>query len=132
MQQIAEETGGVASVNNNDLKGAVASAVDNGASYYSLAFSPGGKKLDGSFRRIQVRLDSGGYTLAYRRGYYADPQNANTAKPSAHNPGEASALDSASLHGAPPATQVLFLARVLPATDPAFGPDGPLLSLWRT
>jgi VWFA-related protein len=116
MQQIAQETGGTASINSNDLKAAVASAVENGASYYSIAFAPGRKKLDGQFRRIQIRLDTGGYTLAYRRGYYADATN----KPSAHNPGTTSIIDSAALHGAPPATQVLFLARVLPATDPAF------------
>jgi VWFA-related protein len=116
MQQIAQETGGTASINTNDLKGAVASAVENGASYYSIAFAPGGKKLDGRFRRLQVRLDNGGYNLAYRRGYFADASN----KPSGHNPGTSSTIESAAVHGAPPATQVLFLARVLPATDPAF------------
>ena len=75
MQEIAEQTGGTAYINNNDLKDAVTSAVENGASYYTLAFAPGGKKLDGHFRRIQVKLDKGGYTLSYRRGYFADPTN---------------------------------------------------------
>ncbi|HZL50167.1 MAG TPA: hypothetical protein VFC37_04375, partial [Terracidiphilus sp.] len=56
------------------------------------------------------------YNLAYRRGYFADASN----KPSAHNPGTSSTIESAAVHGAPAATQVLFLARVLPATDPAF------------
>ena len=116
MEQIAEQTGGEASVNNNDLKGAVANAVENGASYYTLAFAPGGKKLDGQFRKIAVKVDGGGYALAYRRGYYAEPGN----KPSEHNPGVPSDVDSASLHGAPAATQVLFVARVLPSSDPAF------------
>jgi hypothetical protein len=116
MQQIAQQTGGTAYINDNDLKGAVASAVENGASYYTLGFAPGGKKLDGRFRRIQVRLDGGGYTLSYRRGYYADATN----KPSSHNPGTTTALDSAALHGAPPATQVLLLARILPSTAPEF------------
>ena len=116
MQEIAEQTGGTAYINNNDLKGAVTSAVENGASYYTLAFAPGGKKLDGHFRRIQVKLDGGGYTLSYRRGYFADATN----KPSSHNPGTASPIDSAALHGAPAATQVLLLARVLPSTAPEF------------
>jgi VWFA-related protein len=116
MTQIAEETGGAATVNNNDLKGAVESAVENGASYYTLAFAPGGKKLDGQFRKIAVKVDGGGYALAYRRGYYAEPGN----KPSEHNPGVPSDVDSASLHGAPAATQVLFVARVLPSSDAAF------------
>ncbi len=116
MEQIAEQTGGAASVNNNDLKGAVASAVENGASFYTLAFAPGGKKLDGQFRKVQVKLDGAGYALAYRRGYYAEPGN----KPSEHNPGTVSDVDTAALHGAPAATQVLFVARVLPSSDPAF------------
>jgi VWFA-related protein len=116
MQQIAQQTGGIAYTNDNDLKSAVASAVENGASFYTLGFAPGGKKLDGQFRRIQVRLDGGGYTLSYRRGYYADATN----KPSSHNPGTVTALDSAALHGAPPATQVILLARVLPSTAPEY------------
>ena len=116
MQQVAQQTGGIAYINDNDLKGAVASAVENGASYYTVGFAPGGKKLDGQFRRIQVRLDGGGYTLSYRRGYYADATN----KPSSRNPGTVSAIDSAALHGAPPATQVLLLARILPSTAPEY------------
>lgn len=116
MEQIAEQTGGAASVNNNDMKGAVASAVENGTSFYTLAFAPGGKKLDGQFRKVQVKLDGAGYALAYRRGYYAEPGN----KPSEHNPGTLSDVDTAAVHGAPAATQVLFVARVLPSSDPAF------------
>lgn len=116
MQQIAQQTGGTAYVNDNDLKGAVASAVDNGANYYTLAFAPGGKKMDGRFRRLQVKLDGGGYTLSYRRGYYADA----STKPSAHNQGTAGPMDQAALHGAPSATQVLLVARVLPTTAPEF------------
>ncbi len=116
MEQIAEQTGGAASVNNNDLKGAVANAVENGASFYTLAFAPGGKKLDGQFRKIQVKVDGGGYALAYRRGYYAEPGN----KPTEHSPGTLSDVDAAAVHGAPAATQVLFVARVLPTSDPAF------------
>ncbi len=116
MQTLAEETGGKVFLNSNDLKGAVASAVENGSSYYTLAFAPGGKKMDGHYRRIEVKLDGASYNLAYRRGYYADP----AAKPSKHNSGIMRPIDAASLHGAPPATEVLFHATVLPATDPAF------------
>jgi len=79
---IAEATGGKAFVNSNDLKGAVAEAVQDGDSYYTIGFVPSGK-LDGRYRRIKVDVDSGHYDLAYRKGYYADPSN----KPSGHNPG---------------------------------------------
>jgi len=115
MKTLAEETGGKAFYNGNDLKDAVAEAVENGDSYYTIGFVPAGK-LNGKYRRIKVEIDDGHYDLAYRRGYYADPTN----KPSDHNPGVPSPIDEATLHGAPPATQIIFAARVLPATDPAF------------
>jgi VWFA-related protein len=115
MKLIAEETGGKAFVNSNDLKGAVAEAVEDGDSYYTIGFVPSGK-LDGHHRKLKVDVDSGHYDLAYRNGYYADPSN----KPSGHNPGAPNPIDAATLHGAPSSTQVMFAARVLPATDPAF------------
>jgi len=116
MKQIAEETGGQAYVDTNGLKEAVESAISNGSSYYSVGYAPAGK-LDGQFRKLQLRLDeAGAYKLSYRRGYYSDSSD----KPSTHSPGEPSLMTSATLLGAPPATQILFLARVLPDTDPMF------------
>ena len=116
MQQIAEATGGKMYVNTNDLKDAVANAVDNGASYYTIGFAPGGKKMDGHYRRLQMRIDGGRYDLSYRHGYYADATN----RASSHNPGAVMPIQAATVHGAPPATQVIFKARVLSASDPFF------------
>jgi VWFA-related protein len=125
MQQIAEQTGGQEYLNTNGLKEAVASAVENGSSYYSISYVPGAKQLDGKFRKIEVRVDNGAYKLAYRHGYYADP----TDKASEHNPGKTSLIVAATLHGAPPSTEIQFEARALPATDPLLAgtklPDGP-------
>jgi VWFA-related protein len=125
MEQIAEQTGGQRYVNTNGLKEAVESAVENGSSYYTIGYVPAADKLDGQFHKIQLRLDSGGYQLAYRRGYYADPPG----KPSAHSPGKTNIIGEAALHAAPPATHILFQARVLPATDPGLRsanlPSGP-------
>lgn len=116
MDQIAKDTGGKVYINTNDLEEAVTGAVENGASYYTIGYVPSNKKFKGHFRRIQVRLDGARYDLSYRRGYYADPTN----KPSSHNPGVASLITTATLHGGPPATQVIFKTRVLAATDPFF------------
>jgi VWFA-related protein len=116
MQQIAEQTGGQQYINTNGLKEAVASAVENGSSYYTIGYVPAASKLDGAYRKIQIRVDDTDYKLAYRRGYYADA----TDKPSEHNPGNTSLIKAATLHGAPPATQIQFRVRVLPATDPLF------------
>ena len=115
MQQIAGETGGIASINSNDLKEAVAKAVENGACYYSIAFVPGDKKFNGRYHRLKLAVEGGGYKLAYRSGYYADA----SSKPSAHNPGTTNLVAEATLHGAPPSTQILFRAQVLPSTDPS-------------
>ena len=125
MKAIAEQTGGKEYINTNGLKEAVASAVENGGSYYTIGFVPPATQLDGPFHKIQLRADNGGWQLAYRRGYYADFSD----KPSAHNPGKVSLMVAATLHGAPPATQIIFQARVLPANDPLLKdaklPDGP-------
>lgn len=114
MQQIADQTGGQAYVNTNGLQEAVASAVENGSSYYTISFVPGGTQFDGEFRKIQLRVDNADYKLAYRHGYYADPPD----KPSDHMSGQTSLIVAATLHGAPPSTQIVFQARVLPASNP--------------
>jgi VWFA-related protein len=114
MQQIAEQTGGHEYLNTNGLKEAVASAVENGSSYYTIGYVPSNRPLDGQFRKIEVRLDGSDFNLAYRRGYYADPPD----KPSEHSPGQSSLIVAATLHGAPPSTQIVFQARVLSADDP--------------
>jgi VWFA-related protein len=130
MRQIAEATGGQAYVNSNGLKEAVASIVQNGSSYYTVGYVPV-KKADGRFRKIKLRLDNARYSLAYRRGYFADLDD----KSSVHNPGNTSLLLAASQLGSPPSTQILFQARVLPASDPllkgtkmAEGPAGDMAS----
>jgi VWFA-related protein len=114
MQQIADDTGGKAFLDTNDFGDAVAEVVENGSTYYTLGYVPSRNAFDGQFHNFKVRLDDAGYKLAYRRGYYADPPD----QPSAHHPGEISLLLAASGHGAPVATQISFVARVLPASDP--------------
>jgi VWFA-related protein len=125
MRKIAEQTGGQAFLNTNGLKESVASAVEDGSSYYTIAYVPTDKEVDGKFHKTQVRADNASWQLAYRRGYYADV----SGMPTAHSPGKTSLILAATLHGAPAATQILFQARVLPADDPLFKnakpPEGP-------
>lgn len=116
MLQIADQTGGQAYINTNGLKEAVAHAVENGSSYYTIAYTPTAENFNGQYRKIQVRVENGGYQLAYRQGYYADPPD----KAAANLSTTFSPMTAATLHGAPPATQILFQARVLPAADPLF------------
>ncbi len=125
MNLTAELTGGKVYFNTNGFKDAIADAVQSGSSYYTIGYVPGDKPFNGQFRKIDVRLDKGHDTLDYRNGYYADPPD----KPSEHSVEAANLITEAALHGAPPMTQILFKAQVLPATDPLFKkvrfPSGP-------
>jgi VWFA-related protein len=117
MQEMAGPSGGKAYINDNGLQEDVADAIENGASYYTIGYVPNGEKFDRRFHKIQVRMDKSSYQLDYRNGYYAISRD----KPSVYNPGPpASLMTTATLLGAPPETQIIFLARVLPATDPEF------------
>lgn len=72
MEDLAKDTGGHAYYNTNGLGAILMRVTNNGAHYYSLAYSPNNAAMDGKFHRIQVKLLNGKYNLAYRRGYYAD------------------------------------------------------------
>jgi VWFA-related protein len=135
MQQIAEQTGGQDYLNTNGLQDAIASVIQNGSSYYTIGYVPAAHPLDGQYRKIQINLESSNFKLEYRHGYYADPPD----KPSEHTPGQISLITAATIHGAPPSTQILFNARVLPADDPSLkgqtlpaGPSGEMTAGFKT
>jgi VWFA-related protein len=72
MDLIADDTGGHAFYGTNGLEEAVSSAMLSGSTYYSLTYEPTNAKYDGSLRHIKVTLKKSGYTLSYRKTYYAD------------------------------------------------------------
>jgi VWFA-related protein len=136
MTSIADQTGGHAYVNTNGLKEAVEKVIENGSSYYTIGYVPPAQKPSDQFRKIRLHLDNAGYKLAYRPGYYADDPNKPSS--SGSNP-VTSPMQSATLLGAPPATQILFQARVLAVTDPQLqvikleaGPAGDLAASLKT
>ncbi|HET6170489.1 MAG TPA: VWA domain-containing protein, partial [Terracidiphilus sp.] len=123
MDRMAEETGGRAFYNTNGLSQAVAKAVEAGSNYYTLTYAPTNTKWDGNFRKIEIRLRQPGVTLAYRHGYYAidpgtrpgnetDPATIAANAPFAFNP-----MPAAMMRGGPDPTQIIFKARVLPASS---------------
>lgn len=71
MQQIAQDTGGRAFYNGNNLSAAVAAGVADGSSYYTLGYYPNNKDWDGKFRKIVVKTERRDVRLRYRTGYYA-------------------------------------------------------------
>jgi VWFA-related protein len=109
MEQLAGDTGGEALYTSNNMSQAVARAMEYGAHYYTLIYTPPSTPVDGKFHRIEVKLAQGKYKLAYRRGYYADSAMAPAAAQSADP------LVPVMAHGAPSATQVLYRVRVQPA-----------------
>ena len=108
MRDVAEQTGGEAFYNGNDLKGAMRRSIEHGSTYYTLAYSPENKKWDGSFRKIEVKLAHTGIRLDYRRGYYAvpdDPGPRDTAR---------RMLIAEMQPGVPESTMLLLRVKVIP------------------
>lgn len=123
MLEMAQATGGHAFVNTNGLKEAIDKAIEEGSNYYTIAYTPTNRKWAGDFRKIQVKVDRPGVTLAYRRGYFADDTGAadrsSAAQSAKPDPSRYDALRTAMLHGGPDPTQLIFVANVRPASpDP--------------
>lgn len=131
MDQVADETGGHAFYNTNELAKAFATAVDNGSNYYSLTYAPTNPNFDGKLRHIKLIVDHSGYHLAYRRSYYADDAGMHPNLPedlavAAPDPGS---LLSALQFGAPLSYQIVFAARVNAVGSPVQASDQQMASL---
>ena len=81
LRTFAEETGGVAIVNTNNLKGGFTKIVQASSTYYVVGYSPTNTKRDGSFRKINVKLKRSGLDVASRKGYYAPDDRVTVAAP---------------------------------------------------
>ena len=108
MKQLAEQTGGEAFLGTNDLKLAMQRSMDDGSTYYTLAYTPDKIDPQTAFHKIDVKVSQPDVKLAYRRGYYSQGQKAPAAAVGA------AALRGALQPGMPPATMVFFNAQVLP------------------
>lgn len=76
MQKLAEETGGQAFVNTNDITGAIRSAVQDSAVTYTLGFYLDTASLDGKFHELKVEVKQKNLTIRYPKGYFAFPDTA--------------------------------------------------------
>jgi VWFA-related protein len=125
MDQIAKYTGGKAFYGTNDLNDALARATDDGSHFYTLTYSSTNASRDGAFRRIQVKLATSGYQLAYRQGYYADNAKSAPAAPAQPAPNQAAdPLPPLMRAGLPDSTQIPLTLHVTrgdaqTAADPA-------------
>jgi VWFA-related protein len=117
MDELAKETGGRAVYNSNGLMDAIDHALNDGSSFYTLAYSPTNQNFNGAPRKIEIKIAGGKYQLYFRRSYLADPG----APPPSRGPMAAnSVFVTAMRRGVPAATQIAFDVRVVPA-----GPQPP-------
>lgn len=125
MNQIAEDTGGIAFYDTNDLATVVQNAIDRGSNYYTLTYTPLSPKS--GYRTIHValtgKLAAEGYQLEYRHEYFVDGQkNASFVSRVPSHDTDDKTLPSekinyvrlAMAHGAPTPQDILFKVRVLP------------------
>jgi VWFA-related protein len=115
MREVARETGGIAYINQNEIKEGIVVAMADSASSYTLGYYPEDKKWDGKYRSVKVKLNRDGLETRYRRGYFAiDPSSLKT------NP-EQGAVEA--LQDNAPDTLVTFSAQVKPAASGKLGVD---------
>ena len=91
IRAVAEETGGFAVLNNNDIGVGLKRILDDNEVYYLLAYEPASSRRAGRFRSIQVRLPGSPDLVARTRKGYFEPR----ATPIARRPGEPSAKRAA-------------------------------------
>jgi VWFA-related protein len=72
---LAEESGGFALLNTNDLASGFNRIVRENSEYYLLGYQPVNTRRDGRFRRIDVRVNRPDLQVQSRRGYFAPSDN---------------------------------------------------------
>ncbi len=84
MEEFASLTGGVAYHDNNDISGAIRSAMDDSQLVYMLAYTPGHGEWNNEYRKIKVEVKRSGVHLRYRSGYLATPYTPLDARQKDH------------------------------------------------
>lgn len=125
MDMFAQQTGGKAFYNGNDLNGILDKVVSSSSDFYTISYTPSDANMNGAFRKIEVGLNSGKYSLSYRRGYYAREEG----EPGAAQRTQAMAVNQAQTggdplqpfmdFGLPQSEQILYTERIVPAAEVA-------------
>lgn len=71
LRVLAEETGGRAIVNQNDLRPGLQQMLDDASGYYLLGYNSSAAPTDGEFHAIEVRVKREGLRVRAREGYWA-------------------------------------------------------------
>jgi VWFA-related protein len=116
MKTLARDTGGRAFVNTNGFTQVIASVVSDSSDFYTLSYTPENRDMDGLYRRVDVKLAGPKYSLAYRRGYYAEDLDLPGAKrpTTAADAGPDDPLRPFMEFGMPQTEQVLYKCLIHP------------------
>jgi VWFA-related protein len=99
MQELADETGGRAFYNTNDLSTAIREAVNDAEVNYTLGFYVDSGSLDGKFHELKIRVARSGLDVRHPSGYFALPDGStNLSRQREIHSVLASPLESASIH----------------------------------
>ena len=126
MQEVfAHDSGGKAFANTNGLSQVIDNISAASSDFYTLSYTPINSKMDGGFRKIEVKVGDGKYALSYRRGYFAldsdlpgsaiTERNQQIKKLAAQNPGAVDPLLAFMELGMPQSTQIIYKTRIQPA-----------------
>ncbi|MDE3153470.1 MAG: VWA domain-containing protein, partial [Acidobacteriota bacterium] len=99
LRVLADETGGRAIVNQNNMERGLRQLVKDASDYYLLGYTSTATPTDGKFHRIDVSVDRPGVTVRARKGYWAltteETTQAKEAMARAVRPGPAPAVEHA-------------------------------------
>ena len=73
LHSLAEETGGFAVENSNDMRLPLRRVMEEVRAHYEVAYAPASTNYDGHFRTIEVRATRPGLEIQSRKGYFALP-----------------------------------------------------------
>jgi VWFA-related protein len=126
MDTIARSTGGRAFYDNNDLAAAAASAIEDGASYYTLGYTPSGETKRSPLHKLTVKIvgPSQRMSLNYRRSYFVDPSAASNPETDAFI-STSSTIQRAMMLHAIESTQIVVEVKVTPQVPGATSKDAP-------
>jgi hypothetical protein len=124
-QQLAEQSGGKAFANINGISDLIKKVTASSADFYTLSYSPANAKMDGRYRKIDIKVEGGKYNLSYRRGYFAVDgalpgsamivRSEQVQKLASQNPGAVDPLLPYMDLGMPQSEQILYKIRIVPA-----------------
>ena len=129
MKSAAENTGGLAVLDTNDVEGGINRIFDENTSYYLLGFSPPATHRPGSLHRLEVKVSRPGMTVRTRSGYEV-PAPAPPA-PSPGAPGETKSAQpeamAVAISGPVPRGTLPMRVALAPFKSPAGSPSAAIV-----